>query len=253
MSKNEKTQDDGWGELAPANYDGPEVNVVPTIRMMPQGAGFELKIGDEKTQIGSEFLGSIVHQHPSLKKYATSKLGGSPPVCVSVDGATGQGNPGGECAACPWNYVNAEKAVIQQKLTCQKHHMLYVIRAGREGAGPEAVQVPVKSLTALGVYMKNLQIEGHHPARVLTRFTIKVENGDNGPYGIYQFSVGDPTPEEMRASVISASKMLPGSERRSLPPASFDGPRLLPASAGAQGGGAPAQGASSWVTTPAGT
>jgi hypothetical protein len=51
-----------------------------------------------------EFSAVILYHHPLYAYYKDKYTGGSnPPDCGSFDGITGEGDPGGSCAKCPYN------------------------------------------------------------------------------------------------------------------------------------------------------
>ncbi len=51
-----------------------------------------------------EFSAVILYHHPLYAYYKDKYTGGSnPPDCGSFDGVTGEGDPGGSCAKCPYN------------------------------------------------------------------------------------------------------------------------------------------------------
>lgn len=65
--------------------------------------------------------GIIVHQHASRQLFETEydATKPSPPRCVSFDGITGYGDPGGECAACPFATFGG---------TCRPSRFLYILQ-----------------------------------------------------------------------------------------------------------------------------
>ena len=60
----------------------------------------------------------------------------------------------------------------EDQTSCAAHVDEHAVHEGFENAGPVAVQIPVKSLTPYGIYMKSLEIESLHAARVLTKFSV---------------------------------------------------------------------------------
>ena len=51
-----------------------------------------------------EFSAVILYHHPLFAYYKDKYTGGSnPPDCGSFDGVIGEGDPGGNCAKCPYN------------------------------------------------------------------------------------------------------------------------------------------------------
>ena len=74
---------------------------------LPAGGGtaFELPSAEsDETEMVKDITGVIVYNHPAYAYYHDKYTGGNnPPDCGSFDGVTGIGNPGGNCADCPYN------------------------------------------------------------------------------------------------------------------------------------------------------
>ena len=67
----------------------------------------------------------VLHQHAARQRYVGSydPNNPTPPACVSYDGITGQGDPGGVCARCPFNTVGAHAE-------CRPYRWLYLLFPG---------------------------------------------------------------------------------------------------------------------------
>ena len=74
---------------------------------LPAGGGtaFELPSAEsDESEMVKDITGVIVYNHPAYAYYHDKYTGGNnPPDCGSFDGVTGIGNPGGNCADCPYN------------------------------------------------------------------------------------------------------------------------------------------------------
>ena len=66
---------------------------------------FQLPEEDEDgNAMAKEVTGVILYNHPAFAYYSQKYTGESvPPECSSFDGVTGNGEPGGACATCPYN------------------------------------------------------------------------------------------------------------------------------------------------------
>ena len=64
----------------------------------------------------------VLHQHAVRQRYenAYDPNNPTPPSCVSYDGITGEGDPGGACARCPFNKVSPDAE-------CRPYRWLYLL------------------------------------------------------------------------------------------------------------------------------
>jgi len=141
-----------------------------------------------------EFLAVILYHHTIYAYYQTKYTGGNnPPDCGSYDGITGAGNPGGNCAKCPYNQFgtgeNGSKA-------CKNRRRIYVLREGE--IFPLLLSLPTGSLKEFSRYIKRLLSKGKKSNRVVTRFSLKKATNSSGiAFSQAQFAVDrNLTPEE---------------------------------------------------------
>ena len=82
----------------------------------------------------------VVHMHGYRQLYTEpyDPQNPSPPECVSWDGITGQGSPGGVCARCPFNLVGPEAQ-------CKPYRWLYLLFPGE--VLPTTLALPRTSLS----------------------------------------------------------------------------------------------------------
>jgi hypothetical protein len=97
--------------------------------------------------------------------------GGSPPDCASPDGRTGFGDPGGECAVCPFAAWGSAEGESRAQRCQQRKHTLILLNGG--GVMPYFVSLPPTSLKAFRQYMFSLAGEGFKYWRVSTRLTLE--------------------------------------------------------------------------------
>jgi hypothetical protein len=107
-----------------------------------------------------EFSAVILYHHPLFAYYKDKYTGGSnPPDCGSFDGVIGEGDPGGNCAKCPYNQFgsgeNGSKA-------CKNRRRIYVLREGE--IFPLLLSLPTGSLKEFSRYIKRLPGSGRHKA-----------------------------------------------------------------------------------------
>ena len=156
---------------------------------IPAGGGvmFESPSGnpDEPDMI-KEFSAVILYHHPMYIFYS-SKFNGSnnPPDCLSIDGITGVGIPGGKCINCPKNKFgsgeNGSKA-------CKNKHQMYLLRENE--IFPMVLSLPTSSNREFSRYIKRLLSRGKKSDSVVTKFFLKKAVNKTGiSYSQVQFSV----------------------------------------------------------------
>ena len=122
----------------------------------------------EEPEFEKEFSAVILYHHP-IRAYFKEKYTGAsnPPDCGSLDGATGYGNPGGDCRSCPFNefgtWENDAKA-------CKERQRLYLLREGE--LFPTMLSLPTGSLKELARYLMRLLSKGNKSYEVVTRFSL---------------------------------------------------------------------------------
>ena len=165
---------------------------------IPAGGGtmFEFPSGnpDEPDMI-KDFSAVILYHHPMYVFYS-SKFNGSnnPPDCLSIDGITGVGVPGGKCISCPKNKFgsgdNGSKA-------CKNKHQIYLLRENE--IFPMVLSLPTSSNREFSSYIKRLLSRGKKSDSVVTKFSLKKAVNKTGiSYSQVQFSLDrDLTDEEV--------------------------------------------------------
>lgn len=165
---------------------------------IPAGGGLAFEVpGDDPDSPDSEkeVVGVIVDHYP-LNSFWTEKYNGqnSAPSCYSTDNRTGFGNPGGECAKCPYNRFGSGED--GQSKACKNAHRLYILRSGE--LYPVTVTVPPTSLKPLSDYLaKRIVTKGLRSYGVVTKLTLKKATNNTGiTYSQVQFSLVEILPEE---------------------------------------------------------
>ena len=165
---------------------------------IPVGGGTVFEMPGEnpgETDAVKEFTGVILYHHP-LQVYYSESFNGSnnPPDCLSNDGVTGVGNPGGTCVRCPLNQfgtgANGGKA-------CKSKRRLFVLRPGE--VLPLVLTLPIGSLKEFSAYVKRLLSRGLKTCMVATRFSLKKATNAGGiVFSQAQFALDRRlTPEEL--------------------------------------------------------
>ncbi len=197
MSKNELTvnENNGYLNLANFNINGYFLEELSGLDneferiKIPAGGGvmFEFPSSNpDESDMVKDFSAVILYHHPMYVFYS-SKFNGSnnPPDCLSIDGITGAGVPGGKCMNCPNNKFgsgeNGSKA-------CKNKHQMYLLREGE--IFPVILSLPTSSNREFSRYIKRLLSRGKKSDSVVTKFSLKKAVNKTGiSYSQVQFSV----------------------------------------------------------------
>ncbi len=146
---------------------------------LPAGGGtaFELPSAEsDETEMVKDITGVIVYNHPAYAYYHDKYTGGNnPPDCGSFDGVTGIGNPGGNCADCPYNKFGSGDG--QSKL-CKNKRMLYILREGE--LFPITLSLPTGSLKSFTNYVKSQLSRGRKLNQAVTKIALKKATNASG-------------------------------------------------------------------------
>lgn len=206
MSKNEKAltaQNSGFLKLAEFNMSSAMAEELDGLsasfeRIKIPSAGstvFEVPGEDPNEPDAVKEFSAVILYHHTLHAYYKNKYtgGNQPPDCGSFDGMTGEGDPGGNCAKCPYNQFgsgeNGSKA-------CKNRRRIYVLREGE--IFPLLLSLPTGSLKEFTKYIKRLLARGKMSNSVVTGFSLKkAVNAGGITYSQAQFVVDrELTPEE---------------------------------------------------------
>jgi hypothetical protein len=131
--------------------------------------------------------------------------GGTPPDCVSEDGETGIGAPGGECAGCPLaQFGSAEKGSGK---ACSEKRLVFM--ALPDEILPVCFKAPPTSLKNAKSYLMGLTSRGKKLYEVLTAITLEKDKSKSQgiTYSKMVFrKVGDVRNKELIAAYATAIK-----------------------------------------------
>ena len=146
---------------------------------VPSAGGLTWQIPGLVTQESKEIEGVIV-AWAKPRQYWSKRLedsdGSQPPDCSSVDGLTGKGTPGGECAICSMDkWGSGNKAGHEDEeggpKACKQTMELYIVR--ETDRLPLAIVAPPSSLNNIKVYMRHLASATRPFYSVVTRLTLE--------------------------------------------------------------------------------
>lgn len=178
---------------------------------IPAGGGTMFELPGENVvepDAVKEFSAVILYHHPMYTFYS-SKYNGSNnlPDCLSIDGVTGIGMPGGMCINCTNNKFgsgeNGSKA-------CKNKHQMYLLRENE--IFPAILSLPTSSNKEFSKYIKRLLSKGKKSSDVVTKFSLKKAVNKTGiSYSQVQFAMEralTPDENELVGKNIGASKDL---------------------------------------------
>ena len=186
MKKNDKTEitkAEGFAALAnpDAMFDTEDLSGLQMsfdrIKIPSGGAtAFELPGDNDETEMVKEIKGVILYHHPAYAYYKDKYQGGNnPPDCGSFNGVTGTGEPGGNCANCPYNRFGSGEG---QAKACKNRRMIYILMEGE--LFPLVLSLPTGSLKEFTKYVKRQLSKGRKLSQVVTKVSLKKAASSTG-------------------------------------------------------------------------
>ena len=173
----------------------------PSIKVPAGGiTSFEVPSDDpENPEMVKALTGVIVYHHKSNAYWEGDgqPVEGQAPNCVSYDGQTGVGTPGGPCASCPLNEFGSGEG--GKGKACKNTERLYMVTD--QSILPYRITVSPASLKSYRQYKTNQVMKGRKVCDVITEISLKkVTNAAGQPYAECVFkAVGllDPATKEL--------------------------------------------------------
>ena len=135
--------------------------------------------------------GVILYNHPASAYWpeGSDYDDNVAPLCSSVDGKTGYGEPGGSCELCPWNKYGTgtdSKGNPSKGKACKNMRHLYLLQSG--AYLPVLLALPPTSLKSFNEFMNVAFIARRRPTwgSVVQISLRKIENGAN-TYSVASF------------------------------------------------------------------
>ncbi len=144
---------------------------LPRIKVA-SGTALWLIPGVEGETTAPAIEGVVVEARDTRVYYASKDAGNVPPDCSSIDGKTGRGKPGGDCAACPLSQWDSGENGAQ---ACKQTKQLFILRG--TSMLPEVVSLPPTSLKAVRKFFLQLTTQGIQYHHCLLR--IELEKAQN--------------------------------------------------------------------------
>lgn len=180
------------------NLGGQELTAWDLDRIkVPSGGGLAWTVPGLDGPKPEQFVqGVIIYVQNARAYWATSfdaSGGGAPPDCVSEDGITGVGIPGGQCKACPYAKFGSNADGVGQ--ACKAIRRLFMLRP--DEMLPFVVVLPPTSLKSSKKYLLTLASHGLNVTNVVTKIGLEGDKSKAGiTYSKATFAkVGDLPPE----------------------------------------------------------
>ena len=191
------TQNQNIREVLKANLGSDELRPEDLERVTVPGSGGTTWVvntvdGPVETR---ELTGVIVHTQITRAYWEKSfdeTGGGSPPECVSRDGLTGVGNPGGDCLNCKYNLFESDAK--GRGKACQESRLIFLVL--KDELLPIVVKAPATSLKNAKKYLTGLTSRVDPVTRrntpvhsVYTKLTLfRDKNTDGIPFAKIEFA-----------------------------------------------------------------
>lgn len=181
-----------------ADGGGLPVLDLPRIRVASGGATnfrVETATGEESPQ---KIEGVLVSYRTARVYWKAKAVGKKPPDCSSIDGFIGVGDPGGECAKCPFARFGSALKPDGSKSTgqaCKEIRQALFLMSGE--MLPHLLMIPPTSLKAFNQYTMTMLSARAPYWGALTQMTLQAaKSEDNAPYAKIIFRLGKRIAEE---------------------------------------------------------
>ena len=200
-------------ELVDENLEGDTLSLSDLQRAkVPAGGGMRWNVPSltgEDDGVPTEILGVIIHKQVVRAYWAGSieeSGGGSPPDCTSEDNTTGIGNPGGECAECPYAQFGSKGA----GQACKQGMRLFLLQT--DSLLPMMIMLPPTSVKVMRGYIMGIMSKGRQYRRIVTSLSLeKATNKAGIDYARVVPSIAGILDDEAAANVKSYANAIKGS------------------------------------------
>lgn len=146
--------------------------------------------------------GVLIHHHDANAYWAEGSEydENTPPLCSSVDGKLGIGEPGGLCATCALNlYGSAPKG---HGKACKNMRMLYLLRSGE--SIPIQISLPPTSLKPFKTFINQVFLLRRRPSySSVIQIGLRKENNGSNDYSVATFRLVENFEGEQLAQIRS--------------------------------------------------
>jgi len=206
-----RDEGDDIREMLAENLAGTRLGKFDLPRLkVPSGGGVAFNRTTSKGADAAKTVrGVIIHQGPGRqmwRKRLEESSGNTPPDCVSVDGLTGIGDPGGDCASCPLNQFGSADPVKEGQESrgkkCKEGIQVFMLLDDAY-ALPTMLQLPPTSIKAFRSWINSISQENKRYWRTYVEIGLQAVKNPNGPdYSVATFSALDYVSDPAMISVI---------------------------------------------------
>lgn len=204
-----KTGAEGFMEVVLDNLQGEILTAQDLERIrIPTGGNLNWALPSLDGEINAkEFEGIILHQQLNRAYWKSGIANGqTPPNCQSLDGKTGQGDPGGDCDECPLSKFGSAKGKSNRQ-ACRQAKQVFLLRP--ESYLPVVLVLPPSSLKPFKHFMLKLSSNNVSSSQMIVRFGLeKATNRSQIAYSLASFAVKDQLSEEDAAMIKSYADAL---------------------------------------------
>jgi len=198
--------------LVRTNLGGEPLQITDLERAVnPSGKGTRWEVPGlgEEPELVSEVEGVILTQHAYRVYYSKTfeqTKGKEPPDCRSYDLIFGEGNPGGECAKCPFSKKDSGRTPNSQ--ACSRRRRVFVLR--KDEMLPMVITLtPINAETLRTYGVKLLNKKQRELQHVVTKIRMETAVSRNGyDYAKVIFSLVDVLPPDMAQAMDSYKAFL---------------------------------------------
>ena len=172
----------------------------PKVKIPGGVLQFEMESDNpERPDYVPELEGILLFNHPANAYWPEGEEyeDNTPPLCQSVDGKIGYGNPGGLCASCGFNTFGS--ASNGRGKACKNQRTLYLLRSGE--FVPIQISLPPTSLTPYNAFYNAAFARRQRPLySSIVRIGLKRMSSNGYDYSVATFcKVRDLSGEELAA------------------------------------------------------
>lgn len=140
--------------------------------------------------------------------------GNEPPQCSSLDGIVGVGEPGGDCASCPFaQFGSSTNPQSPNAQACKQVRQLFVLTP--ENMLPTVITLPATSLKPIRSYMFRLTSASIPHTGIITKFSLEKDKSATGfDYAKVVLTAGDRLSPDARERVQNYARALMPSFQR---------------------------------------
>jgi len=164
-------------EVLKENLGGQQLSAFELDRVkIPSGGGTMWEVPTLEGTEDAKAVEGVVIYFKNQNAYWKQKYDGqnNPPDCVSNDGITGVGDPGGECSECPLNEFGSDG----KGKACKNMRTLFVLREG--DVLPLVLTLPPTSLKEARKYFLRLASKGIPYYGVVTEIALEKDKNEGG-------------------------------------------------------------------------